>query len=263
MVRRVSLALVGFALTLGAARAGAQSEPNLSTHDPGPEARARFELAYVLSEQERWDEAGAQFERAYEASDVAALLYNAFVCYRRADMPRDALRTLNEYLRLETPDDEDRAELEAQRAALEGLVEALAAEGTEEEATPDRGAPPEEPAAQAAAGPSEASEGGGGPDLVGPAILLAVGGGVLAGSAVTGALVVTRDADLADRCAAGCSTADQDAIDEGRTLALVTDVLWISGATVAAAGLVWLIVAAASGGSDDARARRAGLEVSF
>lgn len=96
-----------------------------------------------------------------------------------------------------------------------------------------------------------------GPDLVGPAVLLAAGGAVLLGGVATGIATAVLHGELMSACDTD-GDCTQSRIDTGRALALTTDILLPVGGTVAAVGLVWLIVALAEGGDDAEVACRGG-----
>lgn len=236
-----------FASFSGASLASAQT--SLSAEDPGPEARARLQLGTVLYEEGRFAEAAAQFERAHATSGHPAMIYNAFLCHRQADQPHDALRTLDMYLATGAATPEERTGLQAQRDALASLVAALPEPADPPDATnPETN---ESTAPAPAPAPASAVAERQGPELTGPAVLLGAGAAVLVGAAVTGGLVVASDASLAERCPGGrCPDDAEGDIASGQTLAVVTDVLWISGAALATAGLVWLLVALAEGDVD-------------
>jgi hypothetical protein len=112
---------------------------------------------------------------------------------------------------------------------------------------------PQAPLADPGATPSSrAGDGGDFPVL--PVVLMSAGGALLIGSLVTGVLALGEKSDLDDRCTLGplgnqCDPSLQGKRDDAQTLALVTDVLWISGAAVAGTGLVLLLVQA--GGDDE------------
>jgi hypothetical protein len=111
---------------------------------------------------------------------------------------------------------------------------------------------PQAPLADPSAPPgTEADDGGDFPVV--PVVILSVGGALLIGSVVTGVLALGEKSDLDARCTLGpqsnqCDPSLADTRDNAKTLALVTDVLWITGAVAATTGLVLLLV---SGGDDD------------
>jgi hypothetical protein len=110
---------------------------------------------------------------------------------------------------------------------------------------------PQAPLADPNAPPgTEADDGGDFPVV--PVVIMSVGGALLIGSVVTGVLALGEKSDLDDRCTLGpqgdqCDPSLADTRDNAKTLALVTDVLWITGAVAATTGLVLLLVS----GSDD------------
>lgn len=74
---------------------------------------------------------------------------------------------------------------------------------------------------------------------VGP-IVMGVGGALLIGAAVTGGLALAENDAFEAECSepGACPVSAAGMLDSAHTLALVTDILWIGGAVVAAAGLV-------------------------
>ena len=78
---------------------------------------------------------------------------------------------------------------------------------------------------------------------------LAVGGVGLAIGAVTGTMSLTQTNDIIKNSCGGtssCPASAQPAIANARTLATVSDVTFIAGGVIAAAGLVFIVVAATS-----------------
>jgi hypothetical protein len=76
-----------------------------------------------------------------------------------------------------------------------------------------------------------------------PVVLASVGGALLIGSVVTGVLALNEKADLDDRCTLGetgdqCDPTLSDTRDSAETLAIVTDVLWITGTVAVGTGLL-------------------------
>lgn len=74
-----------------------------------------------------------------------------------------------------------------------------------------------------------------------PWAVVAVGGALLGTSVVTGVLAQNKHRKLADGCPtpSTCPETLRSARDSGKTLALTTDVLWISGAVAVGGGLAW------------------------
>jgi len=235
-------------LVLMTSTATVRAQDRLSEHDPGGEARARFQLGQALYGQGQFVEAAAEFERAHQLSGHPAMLFNAFVCYRDAhEIPRAAER-LRTYLESGAAEGDEATRL---YRTLELLEERAA---TPVPPDPQPGDPPAAPEPDLdpdlVPGSPPPDEGG---SVLGPAILLVVGGALLAGGAVTGVMVLGRDSDLSTRCPEGlCADDPGDEVDSGRTLALVTDGLLLGGIIAASIGLVWWL---SSGGEEEAPVR--------
>ena len=227
------------AAVLWATTSVAWGQASLQTTDPGPEARQRVQLGSVLYEQGSYADAAQEFERAYEISGHGALLYNVFVCYREAGDHRAALDALDRYLATDDPTPEERATLTQERVPL---AEAAAVQPADPAPDPN---PPSSADSTPEPAPPPSS-----PDVVAPALILSVAAALLVSSAITGGLTIATNDGLPPECRVDCSDSLAE-LGTGRDLAVATDVLWISGAALATAGLIWLIVALANDGSSD------------
>lgn len=211
----------------------------LSAQEVSDEARAAVGAAQALYEGGRFDEAGPAFEHAYELTRHPSMLYNAYVSYRDASLPRESLRTLRQYLEVAPADDPDRPLLQARLEALEASLER---EDGPADPPPDPG--PGEP------DPPPAPVASSGPDLLAPAIVLGIGGAALATGLVLGAVTAVQHDDFSARCGTGpCPELEGDA-SSGRALGLAADVVLAVGGAVAIAGLIWLVVEL-TGSSDE------------
>jgi tetratricopeptide (TPR) repeat protein len=207
------------------------------------EARRAFRVAQAHYENGDFDEAAAGFEEAYRLSRRPDLLYNVYLAHRDAQRTREAADALERYLN-EAPDvgahDRLRARLERMRAALaqesEATVDGASADGTNDVA---------DDATDEVSGPNADRVDEGGSDL--PVSALVVGGAgaaLLIASAVTGLLTMSQQSELEDACPTrtGCDPGLEDTADGGKTLAVVTDVLWVTGLAAigtATALLLW------------------------
>lgn len=222
--------------------------PAVSHAQVSEQARQAVADAQALYEANRFEEAGAAFEAAYDVTAHPSMIYNAYVAYRDAGLPREALRTLRRHLQLIAANDPERPRLEARLRGLEQQVAAL-----------DRGGPREQP------GPTEttdedaaAPQVDSGPDLTGPIVLLSVGGAALVAGAVMGGVTMAEhDAFVADCAPEGCGELAAEA-SRGQALALASDVVLAAGGAIAVAGLVWLIVSATSAPEQASAAMRCG-----
>ena len=232
---------------------------------PEQESKAHFKVGKSLYESGRFAEAAAEWNRAYELSQRVELLYNVYVAYRDAsDVPR-AIDALRRYLQGAELDDATRQNLQARLRALEeanSKAPVVAVTPSADPAT-DPAATEPAPAAQPSAEPSwvepeplsastRSTASGSDDPSIAPYVLLGVGGALVIGAAVTGAIVLGNESDLEDGCPAlDCRTDETiDKLDSTRTLAVVTDVLWISGVVAAGMGTALLLF---SGGSEDER----------
>ncbi|MFK7984584.1 MAG: tol-pal system YbgF family protein [Sandaracinaceae bacterium] len=194
-------------------------------------AREHFRIAQRYYDEGRFPEAASQFEEAYELSGRAELLYNAYIAHREANQLPDAAAMLEQYLNrvLDAP---DRVNLEARLVQLQQTI----AEDSEQQAALEAARARAE--REAAARREAESQG-----EAWPWVILGVGGAAVIGGVVTGVLALSATNDLTSQCdefnLCSLSQIEIDSLrDDARTLGLVTDVLLIGGATIAATGLV-------------------------
>ena len=228
---------------------------------PEQEAKAHFKVGKSLYESGRFAEAAVEWSRAYELSQRTELLYNVYVAYRDASDVPHAIEALRRYLQSAELDDATRVNLQARlRAMEEANRKAPVVAVTPSEPEPAAGgttapAPAPEPAAEPAApepattaAPADASASSSEGGSVVPYVLLGVGGALLIGAAVTGAIVLGNEKDLEDNCTdERCAGDDADKLDSTKSLAVVTDALWITGAVAAGIGGALLIFGGDSG----------------
>ncbi len=216
---RASLALT--ALLVAALAPASAARAQLSDQE---RARLHFNTATSYYDQGRYPEAAAQFRESYQLSGRAHILLNVARCHELAGAYGPAADVLDEYLAAE-PNAPDRRTVETRAAQLRARA----------------------PAASAS------SVGGGGPDLLGPALVMAAGGAVAAAGVVTGILTLDTQARLEAECSPArvCDPSLRGDADTGQALAIATDVLLITGGVAVGAGLAWLLVALAGGGADD------------
>lgn len=212
------------------------------------EARMHFRLGAAYHESGRFAEAAREFEMAYELSQRPALLHNMFVAHRDAGNIPGAIRALREYLRL-VPDAEDRVQLTRRLANLEHLAEEQGLD-VDAPSTPE----PVAPAASAGAGTAAASDGGGGGTWVPGWIIAGVGVAAIIGGAIAGGLALGEQSSLDAMCDAdhACDPGFEATRDSAGLLAGLSDVLWISGGVIAAAGLVLALTVSEGGGDTTA-----------
>lgn len=205
------------------------------------EAREHFRLGREHHAAGRFEEAAAEFEAAYALSRRPQLLYNIFVARRDGGQMRPAADALRRYLE-EVPDVPEREQLTVRLQRMEEMI--AREEAAAREAADDR---PDGRDGERGASPRR-DDGGGA--LVGW-IVAGAGGVAIAVSIVTGVLALDRESELESTCDADhfCDPGFEETRDSGRTLATVTDVLWVGGSLVAAGGVVLALVL--GGGSDD------------
>jgi tetratricopeptide (TPR) repeat protein len=239
---------------------------------PEQEAKSHFKVGKSLYESGRFAEAAVEWNRAYELSQRVELLYNVYVAYRDAsDLPH-AIDALRRYLQGAELDDATRVNLQARLRAMEesnAKAPVVAVTPAAPAAQPTTAAPAAEPAPAQAAQPAAAqpvpapapattaSNDSG--SSIAPFVLYGVGGALLVAASVTGIVVMGNEKDVEDHCPKDkCSDADTiDELDSTKTLAVVTDVLWITGVVAAGVGTALLLVDSGSGSSEHARASSA------
>jgi tetratricopeptide (TPR) repeat protein len=237
------------------------------------EAKAHFLLGRSLHDRGEFLKAAQEFELAYASSGRAALLYNIFVAYRDANDAVRATDALRRYL-AEEPNVDNRAQLEAKLAAMEGVAkeqaeqqkaaeEAKKAREAEEQARAQNEAAANQQAvdqapAEASAEPEEKAF------PIGPVVVIGVGGVMILSSIGTGLVASGAQSDLEEGCPTrmNCDPALEDTKNKGETFALVTDVLLFGGIAVAGAGAAWLLLDMASGDEGPPPATTAGLACS-
>lgn len=239
------------------------------------EARVHFRLGQAYYDSGRFEEAAREFETAYATSRRPQLLYNVFVARRDAGHVEQATDALRRYLEL-VPDAPERDQLRARLRSLERMVQQRAAGGASGTTTASGETTSTETATETASsgegagvqtggtGAAEATStgdaamasettpttgGGGGPGIA-PWIVAGAGGALILTGAITGILALGAESDLEEMCPNGACTSPsfEDTRDSGQTLAVVTDVLLVTGVLAAGAGVAWALLA---GGSEE------------
>jgi hypothetical protein len=211
---------------------------------PEQEAMSHFKVGKSLYEAGRFAEAAREFANSYELSKRPELLYNIYVSYRDASDGPNAIEALRRYLELATLDDATRVNLQARLRAMQQ------ANAGKEPPPPEQTSPPvaaalEQPAPVEPAPVPEpvAPEPAESASPV-PFVLLGVGGALVIGGAITGAIVLGKESDLKEACPSDrCSNPDDlDKRDSAHTLAIVTDALIAGGVVLAGVGAVLLLL---------------------
>ncbi len=198
---------------------------------------AEAQDAYVAG---RFEEAIRLYLRAFNEMADPSILYNiGFIYERKLD---DLELALGYYERVATAPDVP-AELAAKaQGRLEGVRAALDARRA---VTPSPGRNPERPGDPPEGAPDpgvSASLAGERGVSAGPVLLMAAGGALVLGGAISGSLAVDTQARYASARSEGDAAAARDLRSKGRTEALIADVLLIGGAATALGGLIWLLV---------------------
>lgn len=233
----------------GIGSAQEESSEQLATELPGAddEGRLQFDLAARYYRTGRFELAGRTFEAAHAVSHHPELLFNAYIAYRDGSLFADALRTLRAYV----PSIEEPVLLAANQARLASLEELVARletpAATEVVLSP---AAIETNASVAVAAPetppNEVSH------AVAPWILVASGAALSVASIGPGLAALRAESTLDEGCdTTGCPSDLQDTMDRGRRLQRTTDAMWITGAVVGVAGLVWVLIDRLRSSDDD------------
>lgn len=238
------------------------------------EARMRFELGRRYYDTGRFADAAREFAEAHRLSGRTELLYNLFLAYRDAGDDVHAAETLRLYVpSLEAG--ERRTQLEARLRVLEARLSGTSTTtGTQTETETTTGSETgtttsteTQAQTQTSTGSEQQTGGtqsssGGGLGVV-PWVVVGVGGALVVASIITGVLALDARSTLDRTCSADgtCPPGFESTRSSGQGLAIVTDVLWITGALAIGTGLVLAIVdlTSSSGGSDEARADAFGL----
>ena len=228
----LACATVALALCLGASTARAQ--------DTREQARTLFEEARRQFDAGNHQLALQGFMQSRElmADDPRAsalLLFNIARAQEELNRLEEALATFEEYLVTAPGDAPFREETQDRVRELRARIAA---------ARPVDGG-----------GPSTAQPASSSPlPLVG-GIVLGVGAAALLASIVPGVMALDGASQLEAACPGGsCPPEEAGRIDDTHTLGVVTDVLWVSGAVLAAAGAALLLIGISSGGSSDTAA---------
>lgn len=198
------------------------------------EARRAFEEGRDHHNDRRYLLAAEAFERAYDLMHQAGLPNAAIILFNLGtsldEIPgreRDARDAYARYLEEARPTDEASTE---RIALVQDRIRELDLRIS----------------AAAAGAPQPTSEGAISP--VGPIVLGAGGAALIASAIVAGVLAADNDAFLA-MCDEGvCPSSARASAEAVRDLAIATDVLWITGAVVAATGLVLTLLLREGGG---------------
>ncbi len=264
LLRRGSLCCLSFAVgmsvlapsVLAPSVARAQEAVDTTGLSGDEEARMRFELGRRYYDTGRFADAAREFSEAHRLSGRTELLYNLFLAYRDAGDDLHAAETLRAYVpSLEAG--ERRTQLEARLRVLEARLAGGSAPdpiGAQTD-TP----PPVDPVPDTTTDttrPDETSRSSGGGLGVIPWAIVGVGGALIVASVITGVLALDARSTLERMCSAdgACPPGYEGTLSGGQGLAIVTDVLWITGAVAVTTGVVLAIVDLTSSSGSSERA---------
>jgi hypothetical protein len=211
-----------------------------ATEQPDVEqTRQLFEHATQLYDASSFARAEGEFRQVWQRMEghprrVLVLVNIARSVESQPGREREALRIYEQVLE-ETIGTDDPPVQDGRRTAearIEELRARLAALGSDRD----------QPSSTSPAPPGLTPVASGGVSPIGP-ILLGGGAAMLVAAAITGGLSIAQRGDVLARCEGSrCPPDAEGAAADIETLALATDVLWVAGAVVAAAGLVLTIV---------------------
>lgn len=217
-----------------------QEEQNAVAPEAEEEARIHFELAERYYRDGRFSSAADEFQIAYELSGRTELLYNAFLAHREASEFAEAATALEAYLPT-VPEGSRRRQLEVRLEQTRGLR--VRAEATDPPSGGELAPEDHEEALVEDVNEAETNEVDEPSTSVVPWVLIGTGGAMVVAGAVTGILTLGVQSDRDALCEDNVCTGDFESIqDQGRTLALTTDILLFGGIAVAAGGLLWLLL---------------------
>lgn len=213
------------------------------------EARGLFLAGSAAFQRGHYEEALDYFQRAYELSGRARMLFNIGHTAERLRRDELALRSFERYLR-DVPEAENRTSVEA-RVRL--LREAIASSEPRGDAEPETET--SEAIGDASDAPPPGEPGGGGGPSAGPFVLMGVGGAAAVAGIVLLALASSAAAQV-DGAADGTPWVDVEGdYESAGTMGIAGGVTLGVGAALVVAGVTWLGIELASGGSEDVALR--------
>ena len=201
------------------------------------EAKAHFDKGADLYAQGAYDQALVEWTAAYEISQHPLIFESMANAYERLGKPREAKDALAKW-RAAAPADEHEM-LDRRIQNLDARIKKLDVEEAAAEAAAS--------AAGTAADEGAEEEGGLGTLGIVGVIVGGAGVGLIAGGVVVGIVASGQRPDEEVVCRSGdagsiCLEAAREDIDSSSTLALVSDIMWITGAVATAAGGTLLVL---------------------
>jgi tetratricopeptide (TPR) repeat protein len=210
-------------------------------------ARQHFQLGRAQYQGGSFSEAATSFEHAYALSKREMLWYNIYLAHRDAGNNKQSAIALRNYLE-RVPELENRAQLEAR---LESLDRIVAQEEQREREASERAAAQQQPSEESdQAAPAPALVAQESPSVkreesssLVPYILMGVGGAMVVGGVVVGAMAAGKHSELEDKCGPEtCDPSLESLADEGKTLNITADILLFGGIAAAGTGAVlWFL----------------------
>ena len=245
---------IGWTLSAGhaAAQAAQSAEPAAEMDQAQTEemARQHFSLGRAQYQNGQFREAASSFEQAYALSKREVLWYNIYLAHRDAGNNEQAAIALRNYLE-RVPELENRAQLEARLESLDRIVaqDEQRERDEQERAAREKEAAERAEVVQAAETPlqpaQQSQSSRPAPERsIAPYVLMGLGGAMIVGGVVTGAMASSKHSELEEKCGDDgmCDRSLKDLADEGKTLALTADVLLFGGIAAAVGGGVWWLL---------------------
>jgi tetratricopeptide (TPR) repeat protein len=254
----IALALCCAPLAAGSVRAQAAQAPTATpapavsgdASDPAQAeelARQHFQLGRAQYQNGAFSDAAASFEQAYALSKREMLWYNIYLAHRDAGNNKQSAIALRNYLE-RVPELENRGQLEArlesldrivaqeeqrEREASERAAAAQQSDGEDEQTAPA----PVQVAQQSPTVKREESS------SIVPYILMGVGGAMVIGGVVVGAMAAGKHSELEEKCGTPpCDKSLESLAEDGKTLNLTADILIFGGiAAAATGGVLWFL----------------------
>jgi tetratricopeptide (TPR) repeat protein len=242
---RVALVLVAWLAWAPKLEAQQAAEPE-SAETTEEVARQHFQLGRAQYASGNFKEAAESFERAYKLSKREMLWYNIYLAFRDLGDNKKAADALRNFL-TRVPDVDNRAQLEARLASLDRQVQEEEGHQKEEEALRQQAAAEQAQGSQqvaltTASSHDTATEPPPKRSIV-PYVLMGSGGALIVGGVIFGVMSSSKYSELESKCPNHtCDPSFKSLASQGKTFALVSDLLLFGGIGVAASGgVLWFL----------------------
>ncbi len=229
--------VIALALMLAQATALCLSVSPAEAQQIGDDERRARQLSYEGEQayaEGRFDEAVVLIRRAYELFEEPLLLHNLGRALESTGDEEGAVDAYERYLEA-MPDADNRAHVEGR---LRSLRAEIAEDAVRQQTTAEDGALSE--------GPERDDPSSGGVSA-GPFIIGGIGVATLVAGTVTGVLALDKQTEARDE---PVQERAQELLDEGATLATVTNIFLVAGGVLVAAGVTWLVIELAGDDED-------------